>query len=256
VGWCGGEINLTKAIRVQRLTHLIRYLECRDEVSDEEKHALQELPWRIKTFAANETIIRQGSIQTDSCLLLEGFAARSQGLADGTRQFTAVHIAGDFVDLHAFTLKIMDHDVMSIKACTVAFAPHNSLKKLTENLPHLGRLLWLSTTIDAAIQRAWIVSMGRRSARDRMAHLICELFTRLKLVGLVKGNSFELPITQIDLADIMGLSAVHANRTLQTLRRELAVTWEGQTITIRDWDQLRSLAQFDPTYLNLEKIPR
>jgi CRP-like cAMP-binding protein len=131
-------------------------------------------------------------------------------MAEGTRQFTAVHVAGDFVDLHAFTLKIMDHDVMSMKACTAAIVPHQSLKQLSEDFPHLSRLLWLTTTIDGAIQRAWIVSMGRRSARDRLAHLICELFIRLKSVGLVTGNSFDLPVTQIDLADIMGLSAVHA----------------------------------------------
>jgi CRP-like cAMP-binding protein len=241
---------------VNRLTHLIRYLECRDHVSEEEKLALKSLPWRIKTFAADETIIRQGDVRTESCLLLEGFAARSQGMAEGTRQFTAVHVAGDFVDLHAFTLKIMDHDVMSMKACTAAIVPHQSLKQLSEDFPHLSRLLWLTTTIDGAIQRAWIVSMGRRSARDRLAHLICELFIRLKSVGLVTGNSFDLPVTQIDLADIMGLSAVHANRTLQSLRREEAVTWEGKTVTIPDWDQLTSLAQFDPTYLNLVKMPR
>jgi CRP-like cAMP-binding protein len=241
---------------VQRLTYLIRYLERRDDVSEEEKAALRELPWRTKTFAANETIIRQGSLQEESCLLLEGFAARSQELAEGTRQITAIHVAGDFVDLHAFTLKVMDHDVVSVRRCTTAFVPHRALKKLSEAFPHLTRLLWLTTTIDAAVQRAWIVSMGRMSTKGHMAHLVCELFARMESVGLANGDSFALPVTQVDLSDIMGLSAVHVNRTLQALRGEGLLAWEGPTVTILDSERLRSLAQFDPTYLNLLRMPR
>ena len=241
---------------MQRLTHLIRYLQHRDDVTDEEIRALHSLPWRIKTWRASETFIRQGDVQTDSCLLLEGFAARSHVLEDGARQYSAVHIAGDFVDLHAFTLKIMDHDVVALRECTVAYVPHQSLKTLSETFPHLSRLLWLSTTIDAAIQRAWIVSMGRRSAKDQMAHLICELYVRLKSVGLVEGYSFEVPVTQADLADILGLSHVHANRTLQSLRKEGSVLWQNRTVSIRDWNYLCSFAQFDPTYLNLMKMSR
>ena len=235
---------------------LLRYLERRDEVSDQERQVLENLPWRIRQFSSGEAIVRRGTAPGESCLLMKGFAARSEGMAEGTRQFTAIHLAGDFVDLHSLLLKVMDHDVVALKACTVGFVPHENLREITESSPHLGRLLWLSTAIDGAIQRAWIVSMGRRSARGQLAHLICELYARMEVIGLVDGDRFEIPITQAELADMMGMSTVHANRTLQELRAENLISWEHHVVTVLDADRLRHAAEFDPTYLNLERRPR
>lgn len=235
---------------------LLRYLEIRDEVSEQEKRILDDLPWRVRQFSSGEAIVHRGSEQEESCLLMKGFAARSEGMAEGTRQFTAIHLPGDFLDLHSLLLKVIDHDVVALRACIVGFVSHECLKRLSETAPHLARLLWMSTTIDGAIQRAWIVSMGRRSSKGQLAHLICELFVRMQVVGLDAGDSFEFPITQAELADMMGISTVHANRTLQELRAENLISWEHHVVTVLDWDRLRQAAEFDPTYLNLERRPR
>lgn len=235
---------------------LILTLERRDALSEEEKQRLEALPWRTRTFEAGETLIRQGTRPGESCLVLSGFAARSHDLASGQRQLAAIHMAGDFVDLHCFLLKLMDHSVVALSHCKAGFTTHEALKAITEEMPHLTRMLWASTVIDAAIQRAWLTSAGRRSAVTRLAHLICEMFRRLEAVGLTSGWSFSFPVSQIDLGDMLGLSAVHINRTLQDLRATGLVTWQKPTVTVEDWDGLARFAEFDPTYLSLFREPR
>jgi CRP-like cAMP-binding protein len=128
---------------------------------------------------------------------------------------------------------------------------HTSLKTITETSPHLTRLLWLDTLIDGAIHREWIVGMGRRTKKAHLAHLICELYLRLQVVGLTEGQSFQFPLTQLELADVIGASVVHLNKSLQALRRENMFTWTNRVITILDWERLQEYADFNPLYLNL-----
>jgi len=189
-------------------------------------------------------------------LLLDGIAARYKVLEDGRRQITALHVAGDFVDLHAFPLKTMDHGIVALSVCHVGFANHSDLKRITETEPHLTRLLWLLTVIDGAIHREWIVAMGRRSKKSHMAHLFCELFMRLKVVGKTHNNSFSFPLTQAELANVLGISLVHLNKTLRLLRDEKALEWVSRTVTIHDWRNLVHLAEFEPNYLNFYTEPR
>jgi CRP-like cAMP-binding protein len=228
----------------------------RDILGEEERLLLASLPRRLKEFSADEEIIREGSQPKESCLVLEGFAARAQHLSTGKRQLTAVHIPGDFVDLHSLLLKVMDHGVVALSKCKVVFIPHENLRSITETHPHLGRLLWLSTLIDGAIQRAWITCMGRRSAAQHLAHLVCELYRRLEVVGLARDFSFEFPVTQSELGDMLGLSDVHVNRILQELRGSGLVQWQAQRIAIPDFQSLSAFCDFDPTYLNLVPSPR
>lgn len=235
---------------------LIRKLEQRDRLSDEEKRIVDEAIVRVKDFAVDEDLVREGDRPTESILLLEGFAARYKGLADGRRQITAIHVPGDFVDLHSFLLHRMDHGVVALSPCRVGTVPHETLREITERYPHLARLLWLSTLIDGAIHREWLVAMGRRPAVSHTAHLICELFLRLQAIGRTEGNSFRLPLTQAELGDTLGLSTVHVNRTLQELRAAGLVTWRDQIVTINDWDGLAAMAEFDPAFLHLENEPR
>ena len=187
---------------------------------------------------------------------MEGFAARYKLLASGKRQITAIHIPGDFVDLHSFTLKRMDHGIAALSACKIAVVPHEALHRITEEHPHLTRLLWLNTTIDGAIHRQTVVLLGRQDARGKLAHLVCELYVRLKTVREVDGLRFRLPVTQAELGDMLGLSTVHVNRTLQDLRGEGLLTWERADVEILDWERLCETAQFDPDYLNLTFEPR
>lgn len=238
------------------MNSLILNLGSRDVISQHEREVLRSIIVREREFITGEDIVGQGSRPTFSTLLLDGFAARYKMLENGNRQITALHIAGDFVDLHAFGLKTMDHGILALTPCHVAFADHSDLKRLTETEPHLTRMLWLSTLIDGAIHREWIVAMGRKSKISHLAHIVCELFLRLKVVQKAGEDSFHFPLSQAELADVMGVSLVHLNKTLQKLRREKVLTWINRTITIVDWTRMQELAEFDRTYLNLESEPR
>ena len=232
---------------------LTRKLLWHGELSATERTALDAMIERKKEFAAGEDLVREGERPSNSILLLDGFAARYTLVDDGRRQIMAIHVVGDFVDLHSFVLKTMDHSVGALTRCRVALVPHEFLQGITERLPHLTRLLWLDTLVDAATHREWIVGMGRRSALEQLAHLVCELYVRLEVLGQVDGATFELPLTQSDLGDALGLSLVHINRTVRELREAGLLAWRGSHVTIREWDKLAALAQFDPTYLHLNR---
>lgn len=235
----------------------IKKLERRDAVSAEEKAALLAAAGSIETYAAGSDIVREGDRPDRSTLVASGFSIRYRLVGNGERQITAIHLPGDFVDLHSFLLKTMDHSVGALSACRVVTFPHANLRTITERFPHLTRMLWLTTLLDSAIQREWIVAMGRRSALEQMAHLLCELFTRLDIVGLgAPSKELILPMNQSGLGDALGLSTVHVNRTLQQLRGAHLISWQGQAVRILDWDRLAELAEFDPAYLHLEREPR
>jgi CRP-like cAMP-binding protein len=235
---------------------LILKLEGRDRLSLEEKQVLESAISRIRDVGADEDIVREGDRPTECSLLLEGFAARYKVLSNGRRQITAIHVAGDFVDLHSFLLKTLDHSILALTRCRIAAVPHGTLAKITEEHPHLTRLLWLNTLIDGAIHREWLTAMGRRTAIAHMAHLICELFIRLEAVGHVQDQTIHLPITQAELSDTLGLSTVHVNRVLQELRKDGLIRWQGNALTVLDWERLKQIAEFTPTYLNVQKEPR
>lgn len=235
---------------------LVLKLEQRDRLSDREKKVLESAIARVREVSADEDIVREGDRPTESSLLLEGFAARYKVMANGRRQITEIHVTGDFVDLHSFLLKSMDHGVQALSPCRVAAVPHAALQKITEEHPHLTRLLWLSTLIDGSTHREWLTAMGRRTAVGQMAHLICELFLRLQCVGQTRDFTMQLPVTQAELGDALGLSTVHVNRVLQEIRSEGLIRWQGSTVTILDWDRLTEVAEFSPAYLNMQLEPR
>jgi CRP-like cAMP-binding protein len=225
-------------------------------VSEEEARLLASVVTKEALFSTGDDIVAIGSRPSHSSLLVDGFAARYKMLADGGRQITALHVAGDFVDLHAFLLKTMDHGIVALSPCRVAFAEHGDLKEITEKAPHLTRLLWLDTLVDGAIHREWIVAMGRRSRKSQLAHLICELYVRLRGVLRTTDWSFHFPLLQAEMADVLGLSVVHMNRVIQSLRREGLISWTHHTISILDWARLQEVAEFDPTYLSMVREPR
>lgn len=238
------------------IDRLVLKLERRDAVSADERRVLESAVARIDSYAADEDVIVEGVPQTESRLQLDGVSCRYKAMSDGRRQIMELHFGGDFVDLHSFTLKQLDHNVGAITRVSFAIVPHAELREITETQPHLTRLLWLMTMLDAAVQREWVVSTGRRSAISRIAHVFCELFVRLEVAGLTDGNCYSLPLTQEDMADVCGLTPVHVNRTLQELRAGGTVEWQRGTVTIKDWPALQAIAEFDPAYLYLERQPR
>ena len=234
---------------------LLLKLRSRDDVSAEEEQALRWAVSEVKEIAKDRTAIRENVELTASTLLLQGMMVRYKDLSDSARQITQLHVPGDFVDLHSFTLKRLDNNVMTITDCRVASFPHDRLREITEKHPHLTRLLWFSTNVDGAAHREWELSLGRRSALQRTAHLFCELYYRLKVVGLTDGTSFAFPLTQTEIAEAKGLTSVHVNRTLKELREGQFVTVQKGLVTIHDLHGLMRICEFDPAYLYLERHP-
>jgi CRP-like cAMP-binding protein len=230
---------------------LIRKLESIGELSDDDRQAIAALPLRVKSLRMDEDAVRDGDVPSECCLLIDGFMHRYKVLPDGKRQILAFHTPGDIPDLQSLHLTTMDHSLAATISSHVAFIPHDAIRKLIRRAPKTGDLLWRDTLIDAAIFRAWIVGLGQRSARGHLAHLMCEMFLRLKAIGLADGNTCKLPLTQGDLGDALGLSTVHVNRTLQELRGEGLIEFHGGRLKILDWPLLKQAAQFDPTYLQL-----
>lgn len=235
---------------------LLMKLRARDDLSEKEELTLRNSIAETREVPADETIIREGQLLSASILLLEGLMCRYKDLRNGARQIAELHIPGDFVDLHGFTLKTLDHNVMALTPCRIAEVPHERLEAVTREQPHLTRLLWFSTNLDAAIHREWELSLGRRSALSRMAHLFCELRVRLEVVGLADESGYSLDLTQSDLAECLGLTPVHVNRTLKELREIGVVEFRAGRVSILDPDRLKAVAEFNPSYLYLEQRPR
>lgn len=231
----------------------VKKLKRRTEISLEEERAIRALIDEVRYVPADEVLVRSGDQLSSSVLLLDGWLAQSKDLPGGERQVTELHIAGDFADLQGFTLKRLDHDVTALTDCSVATVPHERIRELVRSHPRLGTVYWFTTNIDAAIHRELALSLGQRSAISRMAHLFCELHVRLTLVGRAHADGFQFPLTQRELSECLGLTVVHANRTLQELRRRKLVDLENRRLTIRDRRGLEGVAEFDPSYLYLGK---
>lgn len=235
---------------------LATVLERRDQLEPEEIRILDRLLERPRSLPAGTDLVCEGDTPAFSTLMLSGLSARYNILRDGKRQISAVHIAGDFVDLHSLLLRPMDHSVGALTDCVIVQVSHEELRGISIDFPHLTRLLWLLTLIDAAIFRQWLVASGHLPAVGQIGHFFCELYVRLALIGLADGFAFDLPISQADLGDSMGLSAVHVNRCLKNLRETGLLEWNGGLAVIRDWDALQEIAEFDAAYLNIEQRPR
>ena len=161
------------------------------------------------------------------------------------------HMPGDILDLHSLALPVMDHNLGTLVPSKVAFIPHESIRKITSRYPNVATALWRDTLIDAAIFREWLVGMGSRSAKTRIAHLLCELVVRLRAVGLTKDDAYELPITETDFGDALGLTSIQVSAILKELRRDGLIKSEGTTLFVEEWDALKNVGEFDPTYLHV-----
>lgn len=231
-------------------------LRVRDLLSPQEEAALRETIVECEEVPGKRTLLKRGVPLNRSILLLDGLVCRYKDLRNGRRQISALHVPGDFLDLHGFTLKKLDHDVMTLAPSRVAYAQHERLTWLTNEFPHLTRLLWFSTNLDAAVHREWELSLGQRTGVARLAHLLCELYQRLRIVGDVKGESFAFPVNQTELGECLGLTPVHTNRVLRELRERGLATFRNGHVVITDLRGLEALAEFEAGYLYLDSMPR
>jgi CRP-like cAMP-binding protein len=234
----------------------LRKLRVRDEISAEEERAIRDMITDVREVPADRVVIRRGQELRESLLVLEGWVARTKDLHDGGRQISELQFAGDFTDIHGFTLKRLDHNIATLTPSRFGIAPHDRIRATLDRFPHLARVYWTMTNIDAAIHREWTVSLGRRSAMSRMAHLFCEILERLRVVQATPGHAYDFPMTQQELGECLGLTSVHINRTLQALRKLGMITVGDRRVEIHDLSGLQSLADFNPDYLYLEKKSR
>lgn len=234
---------------------LIAKFERRDSISLDERATLEHALDAPVLHRAGEMILDAGARTSDCRLLVSGLAARISGFQSGVRSITQLSIAGDFLDLHSLVMKQVDHGVLALTDCITAALPHRRMTDMMETHPHLGRLFMLEMAIDGAIQREWFHRLGRQDALGRMAHLLCEIATRLALVGFGDESGFSLTMTQEDLSDCLGLSSVHVNRTLAELRSRGLATWRAGWVEIHDRAALADLAGFDPAYLCPGAVP-
>ncbi len=236
------------------LERLFVKLELRHPLAPEHKEAIRWAITEYRQVPSDRTLVRQGEGMINSTLLLDGFAGRFKDLRGGQRQIMELNLAGDFVDLHSFTLKKMDHGITTFTPCVVGVCPHDRLKQITDSHPLLTRLFWFSTNLDASIHREWVLSLGQRNALARTAHLFCELRARLEIVGLATRSAFDLPLTQGDLAECLGLTPIHVNRMLKELRQRELLEMRQKRVVIHDLATLERAAEFDPAYLYLGRV--
>ena len=237
--------------------YFIRYLERRDSLSEAERARLSEIKTQRASFASGDIIVARDVVVDQSCLMLSGMSARVHRLpGNAGRVITALHVPGDFIDLHGFVLAGLEHTIVAMGPTEVEFVSHDQLREITNDWPHLTRLLWMSTTIDAAIHRQWLVAMASLRSSAHLAHLLCEIYTRLSAVGAARDHRFTLPLLQRDLASILGYSPIHVNRAVRELRERGLIRWSGTEVEILDWPGLVALAQFTPDYLDMEQLDR
>lgn len=233
---------------------LVRKLEQFGELSSSERQILENLHFDVQQVDAHQDLGREGQQSLHCLLLLNGMVCRYRVVQDGQRQIMSFHLPGDILDLSGLLLGRLDHGIGTLTPVEVAPIAHETLRGWIEHHPGLGRRLWQDTLVDAAVFREWMVNVGRRPANARIAHLLCEMATRMRAAGLVQDHP-NLPITVAELADATGLSAVHVNRVLQELRTKRLVESRGMTLAVLDWDGLKHAGGFDPDYLCQGAMP-
>ena len=233
------------------LAPLIRKLECWASFSEGDRESLLSLPHSLKTIEAQHYIVREGDKPTHSCLQLSGLTFRQKLVATGARQIVSIHMSGDLVDLQNSLLGVADHNVQALTLSKVAFIPREAILDLAFDRPVIGKALWFDTLVDGSIFREWTANIGRRDARARTAHLLCEFALRLEAAGLGDHLSWELPMTQEQLADCTALTSVHVNRMLRSLEQDGLIARTRRSVTINDWKGLAKAGDFDSTYLHL-----
>jgi CRP-like cAMP-binding protein len=229
---------------------LIRRLRISSAIADEDVKEIEELPIVVRQFPAETPVVRDGERATNCCLIADGFCARSKTIASGKRQILSIHIPGEIPDLMSLFLHVMDHDLATLTPATLGLISHETLQRLHRRRPVVAEMFWRDTLIDAAMFREWLVNVGQRPAPARLAHVMLELRERLRIIGRQDGNNFEMPLTQEQIGEALGITAVHANRIIKQLRQEGIVELHRGRVTVLDERKFLELADFDGRYLH------
>lgn len=228
---------------------LIARLEIAVRLSDDDRTSLQAVFASTRRFEKGRDVVREADQPDQVYAMLDGWAARCKGLPDGSRPITAFLMPGDLCNGETLFRRRMDYSAVALTPVIVATATRDALIRLTGERPRLAQAFWSAAQVEAATSRAWIVNLGRRGAYSRLAHLACELHARLSRLDLVSGSECNLPFTQEQFGQALGLTSVHVNRVLKRLREERMMQFHNRTLTVLDIDRLRAVAGFDPAYL-------
>ena len=232
------------------LDSLIRRLRTTSAIDDEDVEVIGALPMDLRSLGPNQHVVRDGEKSTACCLLAEGFCVRSKSTWEGRRQILSIHIPGEIPDLQSLYLHVMDHDLVTLTESRVGYIPHTALQDIVRQRPNVAAVLWRDTLIDAAMFREWIVNVGQRPATSRLAHIVVELRARLKVIGRGDGSRIEMPLTQEQISEALGITPVHANRIIRQLRDDGILDINRGRVTVLDEAKLADLAQFDDRYLH------
>ena len=232
---------------------LVRRLSNVTHLNAKQVRDLDHLCRDVRRTAAKQDIIREGERTEHVHLIVEGWAASYKVLPDGSRQILSFLIPGDFCDLHVSLLDGIDHGIVALSPCKVAYIESSAIDALAARDDRLARALCWTTLVDEGVLRTWIANVGRREAYERIAHLLCEVYDKMKLVGLVQHHKLPLPLTQADLADATGLTAVHVNRVLQRLRSASLIQLAHGSLTVPDLPALARAGGFTANYLHAKR---
>lgn len=235
---------------IDRYPRTARFLmgRLRHAMTDPEKALVESLIERTERFSAPTCLLARGEVAERSTLVIEGYAMRAI-TEEGKRYIVGLQVPGDFTDLHGFALKRLDHDIVTIGDTLVGYVPHERLQRVLAENPHLSRLLWFAALVDAAVHRQWILKLEQLTAPRRVAHIFAELWYRLDLVGLGRRDGLRTPLTQIDLAEMCGTTAIHMSRALSQLKREGIAEFRRGTLYVADRAKLEAFAGFRADYL-------
>ena len=224
-------------------------LERHSKLGGEERHAILALGGHSVEVRANHDFVRLGERVDHACLVMQGLVGRFGQNAEGNRQITAIHIAGDMADLHSVVSPNASSALQALTQATIVKVPHAALKEAARAFPMVAEAFWRQCVLDAAVLAEWTVNVGRRDARTRAAHLLCEMAWRCEAIGAGGAFTFDFPVTQQHLADMLALTPVHVNRTLKALRLEGLAEVHGRKVRVIDWDTLMRAGEFNPAYL-------
>lgn len=233
---------------------LQRHLEAFTKLSRQDATLIERLMAKnVRKIGARRDLVREGERPRGVNVVIEGWGCRYKQLPDGRRQIVSFFIPGDLCEANVFILKEMDHSIGAITAMIFAEIGAMDFEDLMHQSPRITQALWWHELVSAAVSREWTTNVGQRSAYERIAHLMCELFVRLRAVSLAEGSTCDFPLTQADLADATGLTPVHVNRTLQELRRDGLIALHNRRLTIPDLQALMDACMFNPNYLHLNR---
>jgi CRP-like cAMP-binding protein len=235
---------------VEPLAALTRKLNRFATLSEDDVAQLGNLPMQLESVPKLRQLVIEGQSPDRCCLLVEGFAARFKETSWGMRQIVSFHLPGDLLDIQHLLLATADHTVETITPAKVAWIPKGELGRTAWERPSVGKALWRDCLVDASIFREWVLNVGRRDAKSRVAHMLCEFVARCEAVGVGSREAFDFPMTQQQIADASGLTPIHVNRVLRVLDSEGSILRNRSRFSILDWDRLCSVADFEPAYLH------